>query len=87
MDGELFGFMSALCLSICGIPQAYKCFKTGRAKDLSGLFLFTWFAGKLFLILYAVYLGWVLPLLLDASTSLVVVTIILKYYLYPRRSV
>jgi len=84
MSGEMFGFMSAACLALCGIPQAYKCFKIGNAKGLSFLFLFAWFLGKIFLILYAIHLDYAIPLLIDASISLTIVITIFKYYYFPR---
>ena len=85
MDGELFGFISTICLAFCGIPQAFKCAKTGRAEDLSSLFLWLWFVGECFLIPYAIYLNWAIPVLINASINLIIVIIILKYHYFPRK--
>jgi uncharacterized protein with PQ loop repeat len=84
MDGEIFGFMSTLCLALCGIPQAYKCFKTGNAKGLSVLFLFSWLVGEILLIPYAIYLDCAIPILINASINLIIVSIIFRYYYFPR---
>lgn len=85
MNGELFGFISTVCLALCGIPQAYECFKTGNAKGLSVLFLFFWFVGEIFLIPYSIYLDWAIPILINASINLIIVIIIFKYYYFPRK--
>lgn len=85
MDGEIFGFMSTLCLALCGIPQTYTCFKTGNAKGLSVLFLFAWCAGEILLIPYAIYLDWAVPILINASINLIIVITIFKYYYFPRK--
>lgn len=85
MTGELFGFMSTAFLAVCGIPQAYKCFKIGNAKGLSVLFLYTWLVGEVFLIPYAIYLDWAFPILINAVINLIIVTIIFRYYYFPRK--
>lgn len=84
MNGEIFGFISTVCLALCGIPQAYECYKTGNAKGLSFLFLFAWLVGEIFLIPYAIYLDWVVPILINASINLMIVITIFKYYYFPR---
>ena len=84
MTGELFGFISTGFLAICAAPQALKCIKTGTANDLSASFLWLWFFGEIFLIPYAIYLDWALPILLNALFNLIMLFTILKYYYFPR---
>ena len=49
---EWVGWCSAIALGICAVPQAVKTLRTGRADDLSWIFLLSWFLGELLGVVY-----------------------------------
>ena len=51
---EAIGWFGAFCFAICGLPQAFKCWQTGRADDISWLFLLFWALGEVCMVIYTV---------------------------------
>lgn len=51
---ELVGWIGAAGFALCAIPQAYKTVKTGKADDISWLFLFLWLTGEVAMIAYLI---------------------------------
>jgi uncharacterized protein with PQ loop repeat len=84
MDLTLVGWVGSILLGICGLPQALKCTKEGHACGLSWGFLFCWFFGELFTIFYVIptknY-----PLIFNYSFNIVLLIIMLKYKIKPRK--
>lgn len=75
---ELFGWLAAACFSLCGLPQAVKCFKEKHATGVSWGFLWLWIFGEIFATIYVLprrdY-----PLLLNYFLNFVLICIILYY--------
>ena len=74
----LIGWLGALMLAACGLPQALKVWRTGRTRDLSWWFLWLWGGGELCCFAYVlvgnVTVGvWQWPLLANYVLCLVVV--------------
>lgn len=70
------GCVSAAFLAVCALPQTVRSVRTGRADDLSALFLLLWFAGELTGLAYVASLG-DLPLIANYGANLVLVGVIL----------
>jgi len=51
---EYIGWIGAFMFAICTLPQAIKTYKTKQTDDLSALFLWLWFLGEIFTIIYIV---------------------------------
>lgn len=49
---EIIGWIGALLLGLCAVPQAVRTFLVGRADDISWGFLGMWLVGEFFLIAY-----------------------------------
>jgi uncharacterized protein with PQ loop repeat len=43
---EVIGWVGAISFAICSYPQVYKTWRTKSSRDLSFLFLITWFVGE-----------------------------------------
>lgn len=57
---ETFGVIGSVLLASCGIPEAWKSFKTKRT-ELTWGFLLLWFFGEIFLTIYILPLkDWIL---------------------------
>lgn len=53
---EAIGWASAILFAVCGVPQAYQCYRTKSANGLNWYFLGTWAAGEALGIAYAIHL-------------------------------
>ena len=77
---EVIGWLSAICLGFCGLPQAYKTWQTKRAKDISWLFLLLWLAGELLGAIYILSLDKLpLPIFMNYIANIIVIMVILRY--------
>jgi len=51
---ETIGWIGSSCLAVCALPQVLKTWRTGKSDDLSWGFLWLWFVGEIFLIIYMI---------------------------------
>jgi len=80
---NLLGWLGAACLGFCGLPQAVKTVRTGKADDISLLFLTLWLTGEVLTLLYVwPKADW--PLIANYALNLAVVCVIFKYKLGDR---
>lgn len=86
--GELIGWLGGVFLAICGLPQAYSCFKSGHAEGINPLYLWLWFWGEVLCLLYVV--GWIsplsMPLIFNYGLNIVLISIMIKYKYAPRKN-
>lgn len=83
---EILGWLGAFFFSVCALPQAFKTFKDGHADGVSFLFLFLWFLGEFFMVLYTLLvLQADAPLLVNYALNMMCLFVILKYKVSPRR--
>lgn len=79
------GWLGSIALASCGLPQAYTSIRTGKTEGLNVWFLVLWTVGEI-LTLAAISkdapLGY---LLLNYGCNLVFLSIIWRYYLWPRK--
>lgn len=54
MSLQILGWLGAFLLATCGLPQAWKTFKTKKCDDLSWGFLMFWFWGEVFTLAYII---------------------------------
>ncbi|OFX17944.1 MAG: hypothetical protein A2033_15315 [Bacteroidetes bacterium GWA2_31_9] len=90
MINEFVGWFGSIMLSICAIPQVIHTYKTKKAGDLSWGFLWLWFWGEIFTLIYIVYSDmdtkiYHIPLYMNYvfNTLLVVYLIYAKKYYKP----
>ena len=85
---ELFGWLSAFFLGICGLPQAWHSYKIGKADDISLVFLVTWILGEIFGAIYVLFFDKIpLPLLVNYILNTIIIVVVLRYKLWPRKKV
>ena len=77
---ELIAWISAALLACCAIPQAWKCYKTKSARDLSWSFLLMWLAGEIGLFTYSLHMS-LLALLMNYFLNIVCLIVMLFYKL------
>jgi uncharacterized protein with PQ loop repeat len=85
MGVEVVGWTAAVLFSICGIPQAWKCIKEGRADGISHLFVWAWFLGEILMIVYVLLKhGFDGPLLTNYIFNILSILVIFRYLYFPR---
>jgi MtN3 and saliva related transmembrane protein len=77
---ELVGILGALCLGLCAVPQAVRCWRTRSAGDISWAFLGLWLAGEILTSAYVIASHSADPVLL-ANYLLNTILIILIIYI------
>jgi len=82
MDMVTIGWIGGALLAFCAIPEAYNSWKRGR-NDSSWFFLLSWFFGEIFTLIYVMDQG-DLPLIVNYSSNILFIGIILKYKKNPR---
>lgn len=80
----LMGWLGSLCLSICGLPQAWMSFKEKSSEGISWGFLLLWGFGELFGIAYVVDKADA-PLIMNYATNILIIGVILYYKINPRK--
>ena len=70
---EIIGWTGAFLLSICGIPQLLKTYKTKTTKGLSILMLLCWLVGESMLGIYIVITAFQWPLLFNSIMNITIV--------------
>lgn len=82
---SIIGWIGAVCLALCGVPQAWMSHKDKHSHGISWSFLLLWAFGELFALLY-VYDKLDLPLLLNYSINILILGVILYYKIKPGSS-
>jgi len=82
---ELIGWVGGFLLGICVLPQVWLCYRQGHAHGVSLLMLELWGVGEVFALTYAIHLqAW--PLIANYALNLLIVLVILRYKLFPRKA-
>ena len=85
---EFFGWVGALSLAACCLPQGWKTFRTKQVRDLSFVFLLLWCVGDIFTFIYVFHSDyvsqeWHIPLLFNYFLNgIVVLYLIWAKYAY-----
>lgn len=78
---ELIGWIGAILLATCGIPQLIKTIKTKNFNGLSLTFILWWFAGEVLTLIYISREAFKLPLLFNYGINIIVCITILILFL------
>lgn len=84
--GTYIGWVGAVLLSVCALPQAVVCLRTGKSTGLSPIFLWMWFLGEVLSCLYIVGWLWSAPLVFNYGLNILLIGIMLKYKYWPRKN-
>ena len=76
----VLGWMGAVCLALCGLPQAIKTVRTRKADDISFLFLSLWLGGEVLTLAY-VLPSLDFPLMVNYLVNILIVGTIMRFKL------
>jgi uncharacterized protein with PQ loop repeat len=78
---ELIGYLGAFLLSFCSIPQIIKTIRTKDVKSFDILYLYMWFFGIVFMLVYVLFSKEILlPLIMNYLINIICVSVLLVYY-------
>lgn len=81
---EIFGWIGAVLLAFCGLPQAIESFKKGSSYGVTWGLISMWLLGEVFTLFY-VYPKSDLPLLFNYFVNILFILIIGYYKIFPRK--
>jgi len=80
---SVIGWIGAILLSLCGLPQALKSRVDGHSRGVSWLFLYMWLIGEVCTLVYVFPMAkW--PLIVNYFLNLMFISVILYYKVKPR---
>jgi len=80
MLAEWFGWISAILLALCGLPQLIKIIRTKKVNDISILSWWAWWLGEFFGIIYIILLVNSTPLLTNYVFNLGIASLVIYFY-------
>lgn len=80
----MIGWIGAILLSFCALPQVIKCYKQGHGEGLSHGLIIMWGVGEVLLFVYVFPTGDI-PLIINYGLNAVYVSIIARYKYFPRQ--
>ena len=83
---DAVGWAGTVFLAICGVPMLVKSIVDGHARGVSLWFLIAWGLGECFLLAYVVAIHSGLILIMNYAANIALVTSIMFYKLFPRKS-
>lgn len=81
---DVAGWLGAVLLAFCGLPQAIHSWRTGSSDGITWGFIFMWGLGEVLTVAYIFpKMDW--PLLFNYTANIVFVSVIVRYKAWPRR--
>ncbi len=78
---DLIGWIGSVAFAICGLPQAWECFKSKRAKGISPVFVGLWLTGEVcYVVSVLMKFGWVTWMMFNYLANLLSIAVI-GYYM------
>lgn len=80
---DYIGWMGAIMLSICGLPQAYKSYKQKHSHGISYLFLHLWLWGEVGQLIYVMY-NLQYPIIFNCALNIILISVIIYHKYFPK---
>ena len=78
---EIIGWIGAILLATCGLPQLFKTLKTKNFDGLSLTFILWGLAGEILTLVYITNQAFKLPLLFNYGINIIICITILIFYI------
>jgi uncharacterized protein with PQ loop repeat len=87
LNADLIGWIGSVAFAICGIPQAWECFKNKSAKGISPVFVALWIIGEVcYVVSVLMKFGWVDWMMFNYIMNIFSIVVIVFYLVKDRRS-
>ena len=87
---DISGWVGAICLACCAVPQAILSVRQGHSDGISKGLLWLWSLGEIFTLIYLLaqpYDNWNWPLVVNYSANIVFIGIVVWYKIFPKNKV
>lgn len=86
MVADSIGWIGSVAFAICGIPQAWECYKNRSARGINPAFVGLWLTGEVcYVISVLMKFGWVSWMMFNYLANLFSIAIIVFYLLIDRK--
>jgi uncharacterized protein with PQ loop repeat len=83
---DIIGWIGSVAFAICGIPQAWECYKNRSARGINPAFVGLWLTGEVcYVISVLVKFGWVSWMMFNYLANLFSIAIIVFYLMKGRK--
>ena len=82
---ELVGWIGAICLAVCCLPQAWLSFKQKHSNGVSNWLIILWGLGEVLTLIYVWPTGQ-MPLIYNYAANIVLLAVIAYYKIFPGES-
>lgn len=80
MMADLIGWIGSVAFAICGLPQAWECFKNKSAKGINPFFVGLWLTGEVCYVMSVLLkFGWVGWMMFNYLANIFSITVIMYY--------
>ena len=82
MTADVIGWIGSVAFAICGLPQAWECYKNKSAHGISPAFVGLWLIGEVsYVVSVLMKFGWVSWMMFNYVANLFSIAIIVFYLL------
>ena len=82
---DFIGWIGSIAFAICGIPQAWDCYKNRTARGINPLFVGLWLVGEIcYVASVLMKFGWVNWMMFNYMANIFSISVII-YYLFMDR--
>jgi uncharacterized protein with PQ loop repeat len=82
----IIGWVGTILLAICGFPQMIKSIREGHSEGISHAFLWLWFWGEVFYIIYVLFKDFDTIQLSNYILNIAIVIVLIYYKYFPRKT-
>jgi len=83
---DFIGWIGSIAFAICGIPQAWECYKNRSATGINPFFIILWLIGEICYVLSVlIKFGWVNWMMFNYISNIISITVIIYYLLMDRK--
>ncbi|UCG78559.1 MAG: PQ-loop repeat-containing protein [Nitrospirota bacterium] len=86
MNADLIGWIGSIAFAICGLPQAWECYKNKTAKGINPVFITLWLIGEVcYVISVLIKFGCVAWMMFNYIANLFSITVIIYYLVLDKK--
>jgi len=82
MTADVIGWIGSVAFAICGLPQAWECYKNKSAQGINPTFVGLWLIGEVaYVVSVLMKFGWVSWMMFNYIANLFSIAVIVFYLL------
>ena len=82
---DIIGWIGSVAFAVCGLPQAWECFKNKSAKGINPYFIGLWLIGEIcYVVSVLMKFGWVHWMMFNYTVNIFSIAVITFYIVRDR---